>query len=108
MSRLPGVLFGDRVVKYHDTLVFTDHSHGLRVELAVDLAAPKKGLVKRIISKARHPRHKAGHDQLSGDLLKSSGGADVLLDSCSGSWLTELSWDKVCAGHAQGRAAAWL
>jgi hypothetical protein len=27
---LPGVLFGDRVVKYHDTIVFTDNKNGLR------------------------------------------------------------------------------
>jgi hypothetical protein len=27
---LPGVLFGDRVVKYHDTITFTDKKNGLR------------------------------------------------------------------------------
>jgi hypothetical protein len=28
----PGVLFGDRVVKYHDTITFTDKTNGLRWE----------------------------------------------------------------------------
>jgi hypothetical protein len=27
---LAGVLFGDRVVKYHDTIVFADNKNGLR------------------------------------------------------------------------------
>jgi hypothetical protein len=68
-----------------------------RCELSIDPAAPKKkGLVKRLISKARHPRSKDGHDQLLGDLVRlGPGGAQVLLDSCSGTWLSELAWDKV-------------
>jgi hypothetical protein len=56
--------------------------------------------VKRLISKARHPRSKDGHDQLLGDLVRlGPGGGEVLLDSCSGTWLSELAWDKVRQGH---------
>ncbi|KAF6251857.1 hypothetical protein COO60DRAFT_1704577 [Scenedesmus sp. NREL 46B-D3] len=96
LSSAAGVLFGDRVVKYHDTIVFSDLKNGLRCELSIDPAAPsKKGLVKRIIGKARHPRSKGGHDQLLGDLARlRPGAAEVLLDSCSGTWLTELAWAK--------------
>ncbi|KAF8057106.1 osbI [Scenedesmus sp. PABB004] len=96
-----GVLFGDRVVKYHDTLLFEDDTNGLRCGLSVDPAAPRKGLVKRIITRARHPRGKHGHDALLGELARlgapaGRGGqrAEQVLDSCSGTWLTQLCWDK--------------
>eukprot|EP00775_Hariotina_reticulata_P001175 gene1175-1512_t len=72
-----GVLFGDRAVKYHDTIAFEDRKHGLRCELQIDPAAPKKGLVRRIINKARHPRHKHSHDQLLGELLLCEAGAQT-------------------------------
>ncbi|WIA13838.1 hypothetical protein OEZ85_007382 [Tetradesmus obliquus] len=108
-----GVLFGDRVVKYHDTITFADNKNGLRCKLSIDPAAPKKkGLVKRLLSKARHPRSSAGHDQLLGDLLRvGPGGSEVLLDSCSGTWLGELCWDKgvrstIMPAASQAAAAA--
>lgn len=67
-----------------------------RCELSIDPHVPKKGLVKRIIGKARHPRSKAGHDQLLGDLVRlGPSGKQVVLDNLAGTWLTELTWDKV-------------
>lgn len=70
--------------------------------------------MKRVLHKARHPRTKGhGHDALLGDLVRThpagaaaggggkggSGSSEQLLDSCSGTWLTELVWDKVgCTG----------
>jgi hypothetical protein len=79
-----------------------------RCELSIDPAAPKKkGLVKRLISKARHPRSKDGHDQLLGDLVRlRPGGGQVLLDSCSGTWLSELAWDKVRSTGHRGEGPA--
>lgn len=72
--------------------------------------------MKRVLHKARHPRSKGGgtHDQLLGELVrlpasaagnnsnskgssssKKGGGSAVLLDTCDGTWLTDLTWDKV-------------
>lgn len=80
-----------------------------RCKLSIDPAAPKKkGLVKRLLSKARHPRSSAGHDQLLGDLLRvGPGGSEVLLDSCSGTWLGELCWDKVRRRLWGGSMVGW-
>jgi hypothetical protein len=35
-----------------------------RCEVVVDAQQPKKGLVKRIINKAKHPKGKHAHDQV--------------------------------------------
>jgi hypothetical protein len=66
-----------------------------RCELQIDPAAPKKGLVHRIINKARHPRHKHCHDELLGDLVLCEAGREAVVDKCSGSWLSQLTWEKV-------------
>lgn len=71
-----------------------------------------------MLHKARHPRTKAhAHDALVGEVVRTpaggtegggssgrgkkggssggGGGGAQLLDTCSGTWLTELVWDKV-------------
>jgi hypothetical protein len=71
-----------------------------RCVLQIEPNAPKKGLVRRVLHKARHPRGKGGgvHDALVGELLRlppPGKKGETLLDTCSGTWLTDLTWDKV-------------
>jgi hypothetical protein len=68
--------------------------------LHIEPNAPKKGLVKRVLHKARHPRGKGSgeHDQLVGELLSlppPGKKGETVLDTCGGTWLTCLTWDKV-------------
>lgn len=69
--------------------------------LQIEPDAPKRGLVRRVLHKARHPRGKGGsgaQDALCGELFRLAGPGkkgETLLDTCSGTWLTHLTWDKV-------------
>jgi hypothetical protein len=60
--------------------------------------------VRRVLHKARHPRGKGGsgaQDALCGELFRLAGPGkkgETLLDTCSGTWLTHLTWDKVGEG----------
>lgn len=71
-----------------------------RCVLHIEPHGPKRGLVKRVLHKARHPRSNGTkHDQLVGEVLRlpASGSkkGPVVLDTCEGTWLTDLTWDKV-------------
>jgi hypothetical protein len=61
----------------------------------------------QVLHKARHPRGKgAPHDQLLGELMRlppPGKKGETVLDTCGGTWLTDLTWDKVKGGGASGK-----
>ncbi|GLC59093.1 Oxysterol-binding protein 4 [Pleodorina starrii] len=96
--QVKGVLWGVRVLKYSGQMVFKDNKNGLQAIIDVDPPAPntwgswfraKKG-----------PAHKP--DQVVGRLMRG----DQLIDTCHGSWLHYLEWDKGVAPEAAAAAIA--
>ncbi|KXZ42668.1 hypothetical protein GPECTOR_125g501 [Gonium pectorale] len=87
---LPGVLWGVRVLKYGGQMVFKDPQNNLTAVVDVD-PQPQAGFLTGWF-RAKKPTHKP--DQVVGKLLRG----DAVLDTCHGSWLHCLEWDKGLSG----------
>ncbi|EFJ40244.1 hypothetical protein VOLCADRAFT_108254 [Volvox carteri f. nagariensis] len=86
--QVKGVLWGVRVLKYSGQMVFKDKKNGLQAVIDVDPPAPSAGFLSGWFRAKKGPPHKP--DQVFGRLMQG----DTVLDTCHGSWLHYLEWDK--------------
>ncbi|GIL91569.1 hypothetical protein Vretimale_18434 [Volvox reticuliferus] len=98
--QVKGVLWGVRVLKYSGQMVFKDTKNDLQAIIDVDPPAPSAGFLSGWFRAKKAPAHKP--DQVVGRIMQG----DTVLDTCHGSWLHYLEWDKGVSPAAAAAAAA--